>query len=260
VGALVVLVVGYVVARLVAALVRRALEGVGADRALQSGTAGQYVNRVAPGVRPSALVAGIVFWFVLGTAVLLALAALGSALLNDAIAGVVGYLPNVVAAVLILVVALAIAGAVGGLAERLAGGTLLGRIVQTVVPTLVITIALFMALVQLRIATQIVMATYVLVLGAIALGFALAFGLGGRDVAREMLMGAYRSGQRAMPQVRAEAAAAREQAAAQAQTLRARVEDRPAPAATRVPLTPPAEETDIDTRPGSSTTPGSSAT
>ena len=36
-----------------------------------------------------------------------------------------------------------------------------------------------MALVQLKIATQIVIATYVLVLGAIALGFALAFGLGG---------------------------------------------------------------------------------
>ena len=70
---------------------------------------------------------------------------------------------------------------------------------QTVVPTLVITIALFMALVQLKIATQIVVATYVLVLGAIALGFALAFGLGGRDVAAQMLQSAYASGQEAMP-------------------------------------------------------------
>src|SRR4051794_22651977 len=66
VGALVFLVIGWIVAGLVSTLVRRALEGIGADRALHPGTAGQYVNRVAPGLRPSGLVATVVFWFVFG--------------------------------------------------------------------------------------------------------------------------------------------------------------------------------------------------
>jgi len=77
-----------------------------------------------------------------------------------------------------------------------------------------------MALVQLKIATQIVIATYVLVLGAIALGFALAFGLGGREVASQMLMSAYQSGQQKMPQVRADMAQARDQAASEADRLK----------------------------------------
>ena len=77
-----------------------------------------------------------------------------------------------------------------------------------------------MALVQLKIATQIVIATYVLVLGAIALGFALAFGLGGREVASQMLMSAYQSGQQRMPQVKAEMAQAREQAASDAERIK----------------------------------------
>ena len=47
---------------------------------------------------------------------------------------------------------------------------------------------------QLKIATQIVTITYAALMGAIALGSALAFGLGGREVAGEMLRGAYDKG------------------------------------------------------------------
>jgi hypothetical protein len=57
------------------------------------------------------------------------------------------------------------------------------------------TIATFMILDQLKIAEDIVVITYAALLGAIALGTALAFGLGGRDVAREMLVNAYEKGQ-----------------------------------------------------------------
>ena len=223
-GALVILVVGYIVARVVRGLVERGLRAVGTDRALASGSAGQYKQQFAPNLQPSSLIATLAFWFVFGLAILLAVSALGIAALTEAIQGVVSYLPNVIAAILILLVAVALAGAVGGLAQRLLGGTMLGRLVQTTVPVLVITIALFMALVQLKIATQIVVATYVLVLGAIALGFALAFGLGGRDVARQMLMGAYQSGREAMPELKDDARQAKEQAQAQVEAVREQVE------------------------------------
>src|ERR671939_714855 len=75
------------------------------------------------------------------------------------------------------------------------GDTPLGKIVATAVPVLVMSIATFMILEQLKIATQIVTITYAAIWGAIALGSALAFGLGGRDVAARMLEGAYQSGQ-----------------------------------------------------------------
>ena len=62
-------------------------------------------------------------------------------------------------------------------------------------PILVMTIATFMILNQLKIAPAIVTITYAALLGAVALGSALAFGLGGRDVAARMLEGAYASAQ-----------------------------------------------------------------
>jgi hypothetical protein len=220
VGAAVILLIGYLVARIVARIVTRGVRAAGADHALESGRAGEYKQQYAPSLQPSSVIGTIAFWFVFGWTILLAISTLGIQALQDAVASVVGYLPNVAAAILILLVAVAIAGAVGGLASRLAGGTLLAKLVQTVVPTLVLTIALFMALVQLQIATQIVVATYVLVLGAIALGFALAFGLGGRDVAAQLLAGAYESSSAAMPRIKAEADRAKTQAAGELEQVK----------------------------------------
>jgi Conserved TM helix len=228
VAALVILLIGWIIAKFVAGLVRRGLRAAGADRALATGRAGDYKQQFAPDVQPSGVISKIAFWFVFGLAILLAVSALHLAALSAAIAGIVSYLPNVIAAILILLVAIAVAGAVGGLAQRLMGGTMLGKLVQTAVPVLVMTIALFMALVELKIATQIVVATYVLVLGAIALGFALAFGLGGRDVARQMLMGAYEAGQRNAPQLKAEAQQARDEARREAEAVKDKV-DAPSP-------------------------------
>jgi small-conductance mechanosensitive channel len=223
-GALLILVIGYFIAKAVSALVRRGLRSVGADRALATGTAGQYKEQFAPSLQPSGVIAAIVFWLIFGLTIMLAVSALGIQALTDFISTVVAYLPNVVAAILILLVAVALAGAVGGLAQRLMGGTTLGRLVQTIMPILIITIALFMALVQLKIAEEIVVATYVIVLGSIGLGLALAFGLGGRNVADRMLTGAYESGQQAMPQLRQEAQQAKEQAQSDAEALKDKAE------------------------------------
>jgi len=82
------------------------------------------------------------------------------------------------------------------------GDTGLGKIVATVAPILVMTIATFMILEQLKIAHDIVVTTYTLLLGAIALASALAFGLGGREVAGRMLESAYQKGQENKEQIK----------------------------------------------------------
>lgn len=224
IGALIILVVGYLIARVVGKVVGRVLARLGADRALSSHALGDVRDRHMPELQPSGLIGMVVFWFIFAMAILAAVSALGIAALSNAVASITAYIPNVIAALLILVVAIAVAGGAGALVQRLMGGTMLAKIVQTVVPTLVITIALFMALVQLKIATQIVIATYELVLGAIALGFALAFGLGGRDVANLILSGAYQAGQQKLPQARAEMAQAKDQAARDAETIKQQVQ------------------------------------
>jgi Conserved TM helix len=192
-GALAILVIGYFVAKLVGKAVSRALTRAGLDRTLHEGAGGSFVQKLTSS--PSRLVGTLAFWAVMLGTISLAVSVLGIEALTDFVAAVYAYLPNVLAAVLIFLVAGAISAGVAALATRTMGGTALGKIVATAAPILVMTIATFMILDQLKIAESIVTITYAGLIGAIALGSALAFGLGGRDVARQMLEGAYAKGQ-----------------------------------------------------------------
>jgi hypothetical protein len=191
IGFLIILAIGYVIARVVKSIVTTVLEKIGTDRAMHTGSTGEYVNRVAPGFRPSSAVGTIAFWFLFLGALAIAVAQLGIAALDNFVGAVVAYLPNVVAAILIFVVAVALSGAVGTLIARTMNDTPTGKVVGAVAPVLIMAIGVFMVLDQLEIAPQIVTITYAALLGGLFLAMALAFGLGGRDVAGRMLSEAY---------------------------------------------------------------------
>ena len=201
-GFLVILVIGYIVARVVKGILIKVLEKAGLDRALHSGQTGEYVEKLSPGASPSRLVGSIAFWFLFLGAVSLAVSALKIAALTTFVSAIYGYLPNVIAAVIIFVVAGAIAGAVATLVTRTMGDTPTGKLVASIVPVLIMAIAAFMILNQLQIAPAIVTITYAVLLGSLGLGMALAFGLGGRETAAQLVAGAYDKGQEQKGQVK----------------------------------------------------------
>jgi hypothetical protein len=201
-GFLVILLIGWVIAKLVRTVVNKALDKVGVDRALHTSSAGQYVEKISPGAKPSHLIGAVAYWFIFLFALSAAIGALKIAALTDFIAQVQAFLPNVIVAVLIFVIAAALAGTVAGAVTKLMGDTPTGKVVAAVVPGLILAIGTFMMLNQLKIAQEIVTITYAALLGMLALAGALAFGLGGRDVASRMLSDAYDAGQRNKDQVR----------------------------------------------------------
>ncbi len=201
-AAIVILILGYVIAKVVQGILSTVLTRAGLDRNLLSGRSGEFVRKVA--ASPSHLIGRVAFWAIFLAFVSIAASALGIEAVSAFVAAVWSYLPNVIAAFAIFHVAGAISAGVATLATKLMGDTPTGRIVATAAPILVMTIATFMILEQLKIAHDIVVTTYTLLLGAIALGAALAFGLGGRDVAARMLEGAYERGQEQKDQVRSD--------------------------------------------------------
>jgi hypothetical protein len=219
-GFLVILVIGYVIARIVKGILTKVLDKVGLDRALHSGQTGQYVEKVSPGASPSRLVGAIAFWFIFLGAISLAVSALKIPALTTFVSAIYGYLPNVIAAVIIFVVAGAIAGAVAALVTKTMGDTPTGKLVASVVPVLIMAIATFMILNQLRIAPEIVTITYAVLLGSLGLGMALAFGLGGRETAARLVSGAYDKGRDQQDQVRRDMRVGKERGDQQAQQAR----------------------------------------
>lgn len=208
-GALVVLLVGYGLARVAQALVVRGLDRIGADRLLYTSRAGDHLDRLLGDSLASRTASSVVFWVVMLGALGVAASVLGARAVSDLVGIIYGYVANLVAAAIIVAAGLMIAAAVGALVHRTIGGTPTGRVVGSAVRVLVIAVAVFMALDQLEIAPQIIAITYAAVAGSVALALALAFGLGGSDVAARLLSDSRQRGRAARARVRADIALAR---------------------------------------------------
>jgi len=111
-------------------------------------------------------------------------------------AELLAYIPNVVAAVIVLVLGILLGEFVKDLvlasAGNLAGATMLARGAKIAI----ILLAGFMALEQLDIAQDIVLVFFIAVVGTAALATGIAFGIGGREVAAEILRDWYRRSKR----------------------------------------------------------------
>ncbi|MBM7600729.1 hypothetical protein JOC34_003140 [Virgibacillus halotolerans] len=99
---------------------------------------------------------------------------------------ITAYLPQVLAAVLILGVALILANIVEKVLRNLLTGPAT-NVLAGFAKYAIIVLSVFMALTQLGIATTIVSSAFILILGGVALAFGLAFGLGGKDFASKYL-------------------------------------------------------------------------
>ena len=191
---LVILFVGYIVAKVLKGIVRKALEKMGTDKALHNSDAGQYVERLTPGASPANGISRVVFWIAFAFVLTIAISALKIPAITAFMDNILAYLPNVIAAIAIFVVAAVVAGAAGGAAAKLMGDTPTGKLVGSIVPTIVLVIGMFMVLNQLKIAEEIVTITFAVLMGSLGLGMALAFGLGGRQVAADLLSDAVDKG------------------------------------------------------------------
>ena len=215
-GFIILLVIGFIVAKVVSTLTRKVLDKVGLDRHLHSSDANKYVDRVMPGASPSNGIARVVFWLIFVFFLFSAIGALEVPALTSFMNDVLAYLPNVIVAILIFVVAALVAGAVAAGVTKVMGDTPTGKIVASIVPALVMVIAMFMILEQLRIAEEIVRIAFAAVMFALALGLALAFGLGGRPVAQRLLEDGYRKSREQADQVKSDLRTGRDRAESQA--------------------------------------------
>jgi hypothetical protein len=224
-GFVVLLVIGFIVAKIAQAVVRKVLQKAGLDRHLHESDANKYVERFMPGASPANGIARVVFWLVFVFFLFSAIGALKIPAVTTFMNQVLGYLPNVIAAIVIFVVAALISGAVAAGVAKLMGDTPTGKIAGTVLPALVMVIALFMVLEQLQIAPEIVRIAFAATVGALALGLALSFGLGGRPVAQRMLEDAYSKGREQKGQVKEDIETGRRRAADQAHQAKSQLQD-----------------------------------
>src|SRR5918997_1043652 len=187
IGAIVILIVGYVVARVLQAIVGRVLQGIGFDRWMERGGLKQFFDRAETNQTPVSILGALVFWFVFIIAITMAADALGIPQVSAVLTQLIAYIPSIIAAILILILAALLANFISGIVRGATGSDILSSIARYAI----IVYAAFAALTQLGIAVQLTANTFLIVLGAVALAAALAFGLGSREVARDIVEKAY---------------------------------------------------------------------
>jgi hypothetical protein len=184
--ALIIVIVGYVVAKAVRSLVETFLSGVGFD-ALPKRLGLSFLETKEGQMPPSGLVAAGVAVIIILITAQQASASLGFNQLADLIRRVVEYLPNLIVGLVILMAALGLGKYVGSLVERALGSHANAAMLSGLARYAVILLGASMALEQLGVGNEIVMLALGALLGGSALALGLAFGLGGKDRARELV-------------------------------------------------------------------------
>src|SRR5918998_937226 len=187
IGAIVILIVGYIIAKVLQAVVGRVLQAIGFDGWMERGGIKQFFDRAETNQTPHSILGKLVFWFVFIIAITMAADALGIPQVSVVLAQLIAYIPNIIAAILILILAALLANFLSGVVRGATGSDILASIARYAV----IVYAIFSAITQLGIAVELTAPTFLIVLGAVALALAIAFGLGGREMARDILEKAY---------------------------------------------------------------------
>src|ERR671916_30647 len=187
IGAIVILIVGYIVARILKAVVSRVLQAIGFDGWMERGGIKQFFDRAQTRETPATVLGTLVFWFVFIIAITMAADALGIRQVSEVLGQLIAYIPSIIAAILILVLAALLANFLAGIVRGVTGSDLLASIARYAI----IVYAAFAAITELGIAVQLTAPTFLIILGAVALAAAIAFGFGAQGVAKDIVEKAY---------------------------------------------------------------------
>ena len=189
IGAIIIFVVGLIIAKLVKMAVVKLLRLIRFDVAGEKTGIKEFLNKGNILKTPSEIMGSLVYWFIMILVLIASLDALGLPIVSDILNDIFLYIPKVVAAVVVLILGLLFGNLLSAVVRTAASNAGLAN-AKGLGNTALYAIVFFsgaIALVQLGIGEEVVSAAFIITFGAAALALALAFGLGGRDVAADYL-------------------------------------------------------------------------
>jgi len=189
IGALIVLLIGYIVARILRTVLTNALRAVKFDQITDRAGVGQALKAAGTDLDAAAVLAALVYWFVFLFFINAALNTLGLEQITAFITAILAYLPNVFVAIIILIVGALLANIMARVATGAASEAGLGTasLIGSVARYAILGFAVLTALTQLHVGENMVQILFAGLIAMLAIAGGLAFGLGGVDSARGLL-------------------------------------------------------------------------
>jgi hypothetical protein len=192
-AALCVILLGWIVVKMIEKGIRTSFDKFRIDTFLERIGLSDTLQKMGMRESPGRVLARTVYYLLMIFFVQSAAEAAGLTTIANVIGSFFTYLPHLLAALLVLFVGIIIAQFLGKAVTQTATDSgvdyapLLGRIVSA----LVLFVMIVMAITQLQFDTQVVISVVLVMLSGVALALALSFGLGSRDVTRNIMAGFY---------------------------------------------------------------------
>lgn len=189
VAALFVFLVGLVLAKWIKALVVKILDKIKLSTIIKKSGFEPFLEKAEITIKIEDILGGIVKWLIILVFFITTVNILGLTTVSLVLNNILGYIPRVVSAILVLTVGVLVAGLVEGVVKGalaqvdLKTARLLGKISSYIV----VIFAALAAINELQIAQALVNALFIGVVGMLALGFGLAIGLGAKDLVANIL-------------------------------------------------------------------------
>lgn len=192
-AAVLLLIVGYVVAKAVGLVITKVLAKLGLDKLTERSGVANAVQSTGLDASASSIIGKIVYWLIFLLFMIAAADSLGLPRVSDTINGFVQYLPKLVGAVLVVIIGLSAAHMVRTAIETAAQGMQLdyGKALGSLVYALMVIVVISLAIGQLEIETDLLNQVVSIMLFAIGAAVALSLGLGTRNTAGNIVAGLY---------------------------------------------------------------------
>lgn len=188
--AVIVFVVGWLVAVLVSKALQKVVKSIKLDSLLKTAGVDELLNKMDVRLNSGKFLGEIVRWYLVVVFLIVSFNIIGLNQVTAFLASVaIGYLPQVVSAVLILIIAALIAEAMRKVIVASAKGANVksANFVGTVAKWAIWIAAILAALLELQIGTTFIQTMFTGLIVALSLALGLSFGLGGQDAARDYI-------------------------------------------------------------------------
>lgn len=192
-GCFVILVVGYLVAKGVAVLVKNVLGRVGFDRIGAKLNEISIVKQLKTEIKLSEIIAKVLYYFILLVFLTAATETLGVDAITSMVLSIVNFIPQLIAAAIMLQVGIMLADVIKNTVTSLCKSFNIpsAKLIGNIVFIFFLIITFISALGQIGIETALLESSFNLILGGIVAAFALGYGIASRDVLANMIASLY---------------------------------------------------------------------
>lgn len=190
-------IIGWIIAKVLKILIAKLLRMIKIDFLVEESGLKEVLVRGHVTKEPSELLANIIYWLLILVSLSLALTLMGVSIPTEVVDNLFAFIPRIVLGLIIFIVSLFIGNIVEGAINTTAANAgvekpyVFGRIASIAV----VVFGFVLALQVIGIGGDFVTTAFNIILASVAFGFALAFGLGAKDLVKEWLEGTFKKKQ-----------------------------------------------------------------